>query len=90
MPSLLGDHQVYNASTSIQTINILESIKLNNKDFNLNTIASEILAQSYDSIGKYDKAYKYFVESNNSFKNVYKKINKNYYIKYVEKRINFF
>ena len=80
----------YRKKNYLKAINILESIKLNNKDFNLNTIASEILAQSYDSIGKYDKAYKYFVESNNSFKNVYNKIDKNYYIKYVEKRIDFF
>ena len=54
-------------------------------------IKYEILAQSYDSIGKYNIAYKYFVDSNNIFKNVYEKqIDKNYYIEHVKRRINFF
>ena len=80
----------YRKKNYLKAINILESIKLNDKNFNLNTITSEILAQSYDNIGKYEKAYKYFVDSNNSFKNVYEKIDKNYYINYVKKRIEFF
>ena len=55
----------------LKAINILESTNLNKKDFNRNAIKYEILAQSYDSVGKYDLAFNYFVESNNIFKNVY-------------------
>ena len=81
----------YRKKNYLKAINILESTELNHKDFNDNPIKSEILAQSYDNIGKYDVAYKYFLESNNIYKNVYeKKIDQNYYIDYVKKRINFF
>ena len=43
MPSLLGDHQVYNASTSIQTINILESkgYSFNRKNINDGLISTK-------------------------------------------------
>ncbi len=81
----------YRKKNYSKAINILESTKLNDNDFNRNAIKSEILAQSYDCIGKYDVAYNYFVDSNNIFKNVYEKeINKNYYINHVKKRIKFF
>ena len=81
----------YRKKNYLKAIDILESTKFSSKDFNRNAIKYEILAQSYDAIGKYNKAYKYFVDSNNIFKNVYEKqIDKNYYIEHVEKRINFF
>ncbi len=54
-----------------KAIDVLEATKLENKDFNRNAIKSEILAQSYDGIGNYNTAYKYFLDSNNIFKNVY-------------------
>ena len=81
----------YRKKNYLEAINILESTSLNDKDFNRNAVKYEILAQSYDSIGKYDVAYNYFVKSNNIFKNVYEKeIGKNYYIDHVKKRTNFF
>ena len=75
----------------LKAIDILENTELDQKDFNRNAIKYEILAQSYDCIGKYNTAYKYFVDSNNIFKNVYEKqIDKNFYIEHVKKRMNFF
>ena len=74
-----------------KAIDVLEATKLENKDFNRNAIKSEILAQSYDGIGNYNTAYKYFLDSNNIFKNVYEnEIDKNYYVEHVKRRINFF
>ena len=73
------------------SINILENLDLDKKDFNKSTIKSGILAKSYDSIKDYKKAFKYFSESNNIFKSVYeKRIDPNNYINFINKRINFF
>tara|TARA_B100000579_G_scaffold304018_1_gene253857 strand:+ start:1826 stop:3421 length:1596 start_codon:yes stop_codon:yes gene_type:complete len=81
----------YRKKNYLKAIDILESTELNYKDFNRNAIKSEILAHSYDSIEKYDIAYKYFIASNNIFKDVYgKEIDKNKYINHVKKRVNFF
>ena len=81
----------YRKKNYLKAINILESTNLNKKDFNRNAIKYEILAQSYDSVGKYDLAFNYFVESNNIFKNVYEiEIDKNNYKDHVKKRIKFF
>ncbi len=81
----------YRKKNYLRAIDILKNTELDLKDFNRNAIKSEILAQCYDSIGKYNKAYKYFIDSNNIFNNVYsKEIDKNYYIEHVKKRLNFF
>ena len=81
----------YRKKNYIKAINILENTDLNEKDYNRNAIKSEILAQCYDGIGKYNVAYKYFVDSNNIFKSVYeKRIDKNLYINHVKIRKDFF
>lgn len=74
-----------------KAIEILEKTTLDKNELNKNVIKLGIIAQSYDSLGKFEVAYKYFLEANTIIKNFYQKIiDKNEYILFIEKRINFF
>ena len=68
-----------------------EKLIIPKNKINLNVNKNELLAKSYDHIGKYEKAYDHFVEANTlineSFKEEFKKER---YIDTVNKRLTFF
>tara|TARA_B100001057_G_C22784448_1_gene924984 strand:+ start:1019 stop:1225 length:207 start_codon:yes stop_codon:yes gene_type:complete len=54
-------------------------------------IKNELLAKSYDNIGKYDKSFEFFLEANNFIHKIYKeKFKKENYINLITNRINFY
>ena len=81
----------YNKKNYQKAIKILENLNFNEKNVIQNITKHGILAKSYDSIKKFDKAF-YFFKSNNDLFNKYygKNINENFFINYVNQRIKFF
>ena len=72
-------------------INNFEKLNIPKHEVNVNINRNELLAKSYDNVGNYDKAYKYFVEVNNIVHKIFKeKYKKDKYIDTINKRINFF
>lgn len=74
-----------------QTIEILEKQNFESNELTSLQTKSEILAKSHDHLKNYEKAYKYFLSSNNlSGKENKYSADKNIFIKSVEDRIKFF
>jgi len=85
-----GVHE-YKKKNYQSAIEILENINLNENHFIQNIAKYGILAKSYDHIKNFDKAFNYFKINNDLVKNHYgKNINENYFISYVNQRIEFF
>ena len=85
-----GIHE-YKKKNYKSAIEILENINLNEKYFIQNIAKYGILAKCYDHIKKFDKAFNFFKKNNDLVKNHYgQNINENYFINYVNQRIEFF
>ena len=85
-----GIHE-YKKKNYQNAIEILENINLNETNFVQNIAKHGILAKSYDHIKKFDKAFDFFKINNDLVKNHYgKNINENFFISYVNQRIDFF
>ena len=68
-----------------------ENLKIDQKEFGVNTVKNELLAKSYDKVGKYDQSFDCFVKANNSIYQTYKdKFKKEYYLDLIKERINYY
>ena len=74
-----------------EVIKVYEKIVLDKNDIGRLTVRNELLAKSYDHIGNYDKAYESFQSANNQINSFFKKkCNKENYINFINKRIEYF
>jgi len=74
-----------------EVIKILESISFNEDQINLEHLRVLTLGKTYDHLKNPEKAFKYFVESNDiDFKIKNKKINKNIYLEIIKRREKYF
>lgn len=72
-------------------INIFEELELDQKDIPKNILKNNILAKSYDHIGMFEDAFKFYTISNDILEKASKKnFNKERYINSVTERIDFF
>lgn len=74
----------------LQAINIFENINLDKNDYKRVAFKDNMLAKSYDHLGKYEKAYNYFEKSNLVTQSSNKNIDKNIYLNIVKKRFDYF
>ena len=74
-----------------KTIKIFEDLNFDENKTQRNTLKANILAKSYDYIGEYSKAFKYFTIANNIMEQSTKdKFDKKKYIDLVKTKLNFF
>ncbi len=72
-------------------IDILEGLILDESEISKKILRSNILAKSYDHLKLYEKAYSFYEETNSILKKNYlKQVNKDRYLKLVDKRLKFF
>lgn len=74
-----------------KTIKIFEDLNFDENKIQRNTLKTNILAKSYDYVGQYSKAFKYFSIANDIMeKSTKNKFDKKKYIDLVKTKLNFF